>query len=659
MNKKNINLGIWCLTFNCLLIKIFIGFSNILLHETGSSSCLALIFSFAVFTAILFIVYFFKRYFILSLKNTYLRNTIFVILIGYLISHNIYFIYQLINTINNSAYPNTPLWIVLTLIAVTVLIVGIRDFSSILKLHSICVPLIIIGLIIISISSIKYDDIYNALPVLGNGIASTISSGFKHLFAFSEIIVPIVFLTIMPEEKSKNINRSKIILYSAIIGAGIYSIFTIISLLAIPTDSVFVAENNPLFHISRFSGINRLNTRLDVLNIIISITSGILYLSTSLAVIRILMKKIGLPKNSFMKTTASILVLLIGIVPLCGCYDNRDIEDTAYAIAVGVDKDENTGSLIFSFQFTNPLTTGENTDPQNSGSEESETENKSVNNISIDADNIFDGLESVKRFIGKTPSLSHLKLIVFSKSITNSDGYLKNICEDFININDVRPETKICIASTDTAKEYLYGVNPSLEESTARYYELLFSDSSTTETLQTNLRTFLIKLTGSSGDGYLPIISPDGFTGAILFSGEIPKIELSNHECQIINILLGIERDSIFFTSESTNQVYKIKSSSPNIKTNIENKKISAEIETKIFDKKNQNGSEDNYELLYEDLMNDSKNLIEKIYQNQCDILSIGKFAKSKFLYEYEWKNVIQEKENIINIPTVNINLLY
>lgn len=123
-----------------------------------------------------------------------------------------------------------------------------------------------------------------------------------------------------------------------------------------------------------------------------------------------------------MKTTASILVLLIGIVPLCGCYDNRDIEDTAYAIAVGVDKDENTGSLIFSFQFTNPLTTGENTDPQNSGSEESETENKSVNNISIDADNIFDGLESVKRFIGKTPSLSHLKTYCLSKSITNSVG---------------------------------------------------------------------------------------------------------------------------------------------------------------------------------------------------------------------------------------------
>lgn len=222
-----------------------------------------------------------------------------------------------------------------------------------------------------------------------------------------------------------------------------------------------------------------------------------------------------------MKTTASILVLLIGIVPLCGCYDNRDIEDTAYAIAVGVDKDENTGSLIFSFQFTNPLTTGENTDPAKFRFRKKvKQKNKSVNNISIDADNIFDGLESVKRFIGKTPSLSHLKLIVFSKSITNSDGYLKNICEDFININDVRPETKICIASTDTAKEYLYGVNPSLEESTARYYELLFSDSSTTETLQTNLRTFLIKLTGSSGDGYLPIISPDGFTGGnLVFRG--------------------------------------------------------------------------------------------------------------------------------------------
>lgn len=87
----------------------------------------------------------------------------------------------------------------------------------------------------------------------------------------------------------------------------------------------------------------------------------------------------------------------------------------------------------------------------------------------------------------------------------------------------MRPETKICIASTDTAKEYLYGVNPSLEESTARYYELLFSDSSTTETLQTNLRTFLIKLTGSSGDGYLPIISPDGFTGQSCFPGKYPK----------------------------------------------------------------------------------------------------------------------------------------
>lgn len=659
MNKKNINLGIWCLTLNCLLIKIFIGFSNILLQEAGSSSCLALIFSLIVFLVILFIVYFIRRYFILSLKNTYVRNTIFVILIGYLISHNIYFIYQLLNTINNSAYPNTPLWIVLTLIAVTVLVIGIRDFSSILKLHSICVPLIIIGLLIISISSLKYDDIYNTLPVFGNGIASTISSGFKHLFAFSEIVAPIAFLLIMPKESCKNINRSKIVLYSAIIGAVIYSIFTIISLLAIPTDSIFVAENNPLFHISRFSGINRLNTRLDVLNIIISITSGILYLSTSLAVIRILMKKIGLPKRKFTKAIAAVLVLLIGIVPLCSCYDNRDIEDTAYAISVGVDKDEISGSLIFSFQFTNPLTTGENTDPKNSGSEESETENKSVNNISIEADNIFDGLENVKRFIGKTPSLSHIKLIVFSKSIVNSEGALKSICEDFININDVRPETKICIAGTDTAKDYLYRVNPSLEESTARYYELLFSDSSTTETLQTNLRTFLIKLTGDSGDGYLPIISQEGFTGALLFSGEIPKIELNNHECQIINIVLGIERDSIYYTSNSGAQVFQIKSSSPKIKTDIKNEKINAVIETSISAKINKNSSSDNYELLYNDLKIECKHLIEKIYQNGCDILSIGKFVKSKFLYEYEWKNIIQEEDNIINIPTVNINLLY
>ena len=52
---------------------------------------------------------------------------------------------------------------------------------------------------------------------------------------------------------------------------------------------------------------------------------------------------------------AALFALLL-CLPLSGCYDSREVEETAYLIGLGIDKKEDT--LRYTFQISNPLETG-------------------------------------------------------------------------------------------------------------------------------------------------------------------------------------------------------------------------------------------------------------------------------------------------------------
>ena len=140
-----------------------------------------------------------------------------------------------------------------------------------------------------------------------------------------------------------------------------------------PANSVNASYGTALFQISESTGDSKsLTSRLDAVNIVISVISAVLYLSAAVALIKILILKIGF-KEKIIKKASLVLIAVVSVMTLCSCGSRDDVEDTAFAIAVGIDLDAERGDKIFTFQFTNPLSTGEN---MGTGKETKEEEEK-------------------------------------------------------------------------------------------------------------------------------------------------------------------------------------------------------------------------------------------------------------------------------------------
>lgn len=627
MKSKN-NFGLWCLSINCVITKLFIDYPAIILGETGSAAVLTQIFSLAVFAAVLIIIYYFRHYIALCLKNNYVRNLIFTVVAAYLICSIIFYLYRFITILNKFGYTDMSVRWMLIVIGIVILFIGTKNQGAIVRLHGICIPIVILGLIALLIYAVRFDDVYNMLPIFGNGVMSIIGSGFKNVFAFSEVIIPIALVYL---SKDEYMSGGRIVL-SAITGAVIYSVFSSVFYLAIPANYVNASYGTALFQISELTGIQRLNSRLDAVNIVISVISAVLYLSAAVALIKILILKIGF-KEKIIKKAPLVLIAVVSVMTLCSCGSRDDVEDTAFAIAVGIDLDAERGDKIFTFQFTNPLSTGENMGTGKETKEEEE-KNSSVNNISVNGENVYDGIEKIKRYMGKTPSLSHMKLLVLSEDAVKDEGLI-NTLSNIMRIKNVSSETVAAMTDGISAKEYLEGVNPSLEESTARYYELLFSEKSTVDAVQTNLRSLIRGLTDFSGGGYLPMVSEEGFTGTVLFSRQQQILKISPHESQLINLLLGKIKTQTYYTDDK-GDVFSIKApSKAPIKTQIIDNNVYADVSLSKTEFKNSNADE---AAVPSEIINDINRILHKIYYNNCDILSIRKYLKTKFFYQYEWE---------------------
>ena len=111
-----------------------------------------------------------------------------------------------------------------------------------------------------------------------------------------------------------------------------------------------------------------------------------------------------------MKRKIFLLILIISICLffLTGCYDIKEIEDLAYAIAIGIDSSE-TSVIKLSIQFFVPSS--------ESGGDSSSSQSSSSTVISVDCDSIDSGVNLINSYVGKEVNLAHCKAIVISETI--------------------------------------------------------------------------------------------------------------------------------------------------------------------------------------------------------------------------------------------------
>ena len=154
---------------------------------------------------------------------------------------------------------------------------------------------------------------------------------------------------------------------------------------------------------------------------------------------------------------AAILCLSITMAIFTGCYDNREIEDLAYVIAIGIDEaDGNSFNLTFQTAVPQAITGG--------GGEGTDI-------TSYKTENFLTGLKKSSQYLSRTINLSHTKIIVVSEAIAKKGitAFVNGLQQGM----QIRQDINIVVAA-DGAKKYLESIQPKLSSNPSRYYELLF-----------------------------------------------------------------------------------------------------------------------------------------------------------------------------------------
>ncbi|MBR2453068.1 MAG: hypothetical protein IKB32_03385 [Clostridia bacterium] len=200
-----------------------------------------------------------------------------------------------------------------------------------------------------------------------------------------------------------------------------------------------------------------------------------------------------------MKTKIFALFAAFPILFLTGCYDLKEIDETAYIVALGIDNGSKN-NFSYTFQFSSPLSIMESS--AEGQPEPKKEENSSVTTLTITAPDFYIAKNLTNNFLSKNIDMSHLKLIVFSAEVDES-GITKH-SQLLLREREVRPHTSIAI-SPNPASDYLKNVNPELESNTSKYYELMSLRSNNIYTPSQKLHDFVDSIKTRDRDTTLPI----------------------------------------------------------------------------------------------------------------------------------------------------------
>lgn len=194
-----------------------------------------------------------------------------------------------------------------------------------------------------------------------------------------------------------------------------------------------------------------------------------------------------------MKKLKLISALILTLL-LSGCVGTEP-NDIAYVVAMGIDKSDNENYKI-TIQFARP------TQISGGASEEGGKGSEIIDNVIVEAPNIYSGLNIANNIVSKKFSLSHAKLMVFSQEVAETN--LDDIMDTLVRSYEIRPDMYLAVAPNG-ASEYLNSVQPVVEINPAKYYQLTYEKNSNIGIPENNVLTFYFCQNKMYNDGVMPI----------------------------------------------------------------------------------------------------------------------------------------------------------
>lgn len=209
-----------------------------------------------------------------------------------------------------------------------------------------------------------------------------------------------------------------------------------------------------------------------------------------------------------MKSFRIIIPVIIITLLLSGCMGTEP-NDIAYVVAMGFDEADNDNYKI-TIQFAKP------TQISGGASEEGGKGGEIVEDVVVEAPNIYSGINMANNIVSKKFSLSHTKIMVFSKEV--AERGIDDILETLVRSYEIRPDTYMAVA-LDGAGKYLNEVKPVIEVNPAKYYQLTYEKNSSIGIPNNNVLDFYFCHNGMYRDGVMPLAGVSNQGGSESSSG--------------------------------------------------------------------------------------------------------------------------------------------
>ncbi len=290
INTKNFisleNRSFCFVVINLLIFRIFSRIPTLFSNFSGSGAALSAAFSGAIaFGVIFLIITLFKKHHFLNLSDAF-----FAVFgkIGGLLACAIAALCLFVSagvTLSELSYlakaisfPTAPFWFVLLFFAVSAALGSISGGYPLARTHTVFVPIIVFGLVLLIVSTILRGDTARLLPILGNGPEAVFGKGLSGTVMYADLII---FFLLIPPKATKSFPQKKFLAASAI--GILLSVLFVFALNLSVSPSVISGDSFPFYLVMKEVYYGRFFQRIDCLMLLISSLSGMLYLSLNAA----------------------------------------------------------------------------------------------------------------------------------------------------------------------------------------------------------------------------------------------------------------------------------------------------------------------------------------------------------------------------------------
>ncbi|WP_226665328.1 Ger(x)C family spore germination protein [Metabacillus litoralis] len=367
-----------------------------------------------------------------------------------------------------------------------------------------------------------------------------------------------------------------------------------------------------------------------------------------------------------------LLIIIFCLLITSGCWDSIELEERGFVIGVGIDLSEDDvedqGKIKLSQQFVIPSGSSQGESGQGGSAD-------AFQNITSTGNTIFETVRRVAARTNRSPFYEHIKLIVVSEAIAESDVF-PDILDYFLRYPEMRRGTQIMI-TPEKAGDILE-ITPKNEKLPAIYiksisrnnyknarmvpptrigkiHENLLGNESYMIQMIEKLNSEEVKISGQAvfngyTDKLVGFIEEDATEGINFITGELKGGLL---EAKVKDEIVVYEMDKVKTTVEPIYEKGKIK-----FKVDIKTTGTIPE-SYKSFDLLNKKEIEQTEQAVKKEIYRFTDLAIKRVRDElKTDIFDFGK--KFKIKYPKEWENFINDwdiDENYFSQSEIEVNV--